>query len=51
HPDEEREIPVVPETTGVALEILERVNHALIDVPEGFAPHPKLWRQIGRRAS
>jgi len=50
-PDEEREVPVVPETTGVSLEILERVNAATVDVPEGFTPHPKLWRQLARRAS
>jgi len=50
-PDEEREVPVIPETTGVDLDILERANDALTDVPEGFAPHPKLWRQIGRKAS
>ncbi|MDX1495005.1 MAG: 2-oxoglutarate dehydrogenase E1 component, partial [Longimicrobiales bacterium] len=50
-PDEEREKPVVPETTGVDLEVLEKANHALIDVPEGFSPHPKLWRQIGKKAS
>ena len=50
-PDEEREVPVVPETTGVALELLERVNDATVDLPDGFEPHPKLWRQLGRRAS
>jgi 2-oxoglutarate dehydrogenase E1 component len=50
-PDEEREIPVLPETTGVALETLEKINQATVDVPEGFTPHPKLWRQLGRRAS
>jgi 2-oxoglutarate dehydrogenase E1 component len=50
-PDEEREIPIVPETTGVALDVLERINNATVDVPEGFSPHPKLWRQLGRRAS
>ena len=50
-PDEEREIPVVPETTGVPLDVLERINDATVDVPEGFSPHPKLWRQLGRRAS
>jgi len=50
-PDEEREIPVVPETTGVSLEILERINNATVNLPEGFTPHPKLWRQLGRRAS
>lgn len=50
-PDEEREVPVVPETTGVALELLERINKATVDVPEGFTPHPKLWRQLAKRAS
>jgi 2-oxoglutarate dehydrogenase E1 component len=50
-PDEEREIPVIPETTGVALDVLERINKATVDLPEGFSPHPKLWRQLGRRAS
>jgi 2-oxoglutarate dehydrogenase E1 component len=50
-PDEEREVPVVPETTGVDIDLLERINNATVDVPEGFAPHPKLWRQLGRRAS
>ncbi|MDX1647863.1 MAG: 2-oxoglutarate dehydrogenase E1 component [Longimicrobiales bacterium] len=49
-PDAEREVPVVPDTTGVDLEVLERVNGALTDVPEAFTPHPKLWRQIQRRA-
>jgi len=50
-PDEEREIPVVPETTGVALDVLEMLNDATVNVPDGFTPHPKLWRQLGRRAS
>jgi 2-oxoglutarate dehydrogenase E1 component len=50
-PDEEREVPVVPETTGIALEVLEQINHATVDLPPGFSPHPKLWRQLGRRAS
>jgi len=49
-PDEEREVPVVPDTTGVALALLERINDATVDVPQGFTPHPKLWRQLGRRA-
>lgn len=48
-PDAEREIPVVPETTGVALKVLEEVNAATVDLPEGFTPHPKLWRQLGKR--
>jgi len=50
-PDEEREIPIVPETTGVTLDVLEALNDATVNVPEGFSPHPKLWRQLGRRAS
>lgn len=49
-PDEEYEVPFVPETTGVALETLAEINAAAIDLPEGFAPHPKLWRQLGKRA-
>jgi 2-oxoglutarate dehydrogenase E1 component len=50
-PDDERERPLVPETTGVNLDTLERINHATIEVPEGFTPHPKLWRQLSRRSS
>jgi 2-oxoglutarate dehydrogenase E1 component len=50
-PDSEREVPVVPESTGVPLEVLERINNATVDLPNGFHPHPKLWRQLGRRAS
>jgi 2-oxoglutarate dehydrogenase complex dehydrogenase (E1) component-like enzyme len=42
---------VVPETTGVPLDVLERINDATVDVPDGFSPHPKLWRQLARRAS
>ena len=49
--DEEREIPVVPETTGVAFVNLETINDAVVRVPDGFTPHPKLWRQLGKRAS
>jgi len=49
--DDERETPKVPETTGVALTTLEAINDALVRVPEGFSPHPKLWRQLGQRAS
>ncbi len=49
--DTEREVPVVPETTGVAFERLAQINDATVRVPEGFTPHPKLWRQLGRRAS
>jgi 2-oxoglutarate dehydrogenase E1 component len=50
-PDAQREIPVVPESTGVPLGVLERINAATVNLPEGFSPHPKLWRQLGRRAS
>ncbi len=49
--DDERETPMVPESTGVSLDLLERVNDATVRVPEGFTPHPKLWRQLARRAS
>jgi 2-oxoglutarate dehydrogenase E1 component len=49
-PDAEREVPVLPDTTGVALEVLEEINRATVDLPEGFTPHPKLWRQLGKRA-
>jgi 2-oxoglutarate dehydrogenase E1 component len=49
--DDDRETPVVPETTGVNLDVLDKINAATIQVPEGFTPHPKLWRQLSRRAS
>ena len=49
--DEEREIPVIPETTGVALEDLARINEAIASVPDDFSPNAKLWRQLGRRAT
>ncbi len=47
--DPDYEVPVVPEDTGVALPSLEAVNRALVSLPEGFKPHPKLWRQLERR--
>jgi 2-oxoglutarate dehydrogenase E1 component len=47
----ERERPVVPERTGVPFDVLERVNNATVALPENFSPHPKLWRQMTRRAS
>jgi len=50
-PTDEREEPAVPEHTGVPYEILEQINNATVHLPEGFSPHPKLWRQLGRRAS
>ncbi len=49
-PDDEREVPVVPETTGVDFEVLARINRATLELPDGFTPHPKLWRQLERRA-
>ncbi len=49
--DDERETPLVPGTTGVPLDALEKINQATVAVPEGFTPHPKLWRQLSRRAS
>jgi 2-oxoglutarate dehydrogenase E1 component len=48
--DPDYEIPVVPESTGVALETLVAINEALATLPDGFTPHPKLWRQLARRA-
>jgi 2-oxoglutarate dehydrogenase E1 component len=48
--DPEYEVPVVPESTGVNIEILQTINDALVQLPEGFSPHPKLWRQLTRRA-
>jgi 2-oxoglutarate dehydrogenase E1 component len=50
-PSDERDAPSQPEQTGVPLEVLEKINDATVAVPEGFSPHPKLWRQLGRRAS
>ena len=35
--------------TGVSHERLERINRALLAVPEGFTVHPKLVRQLKRR--
>ena len=49
-PDDEREIPAVPESTGVDLELLSRINNTALDLPDGFTPHPKLWKQLQRRA-
>jgi len=47
--DPDYEVPVVPEDTGVSLESLAAINQALVTLPEGFTPHPKLWRQLERR--
>ncbi|MCH1571074.1 MAG: thiamine pyrophosphate-dependent enzyme, partial [Longimicrobiales bacterium] len=49
-PDEERETVRIPETTGVPFEALAEINAATVDLPDGFTPHPKLWRQLGKRA-
>ncbi|HUF75836.1 MAG TPA: 2-oxoglutarate dehydrogenase E1 component [Longimicrobiales bacterium] len=50
-PSDERDAPAGPEQTGVPLDVLEKINDATVALPEGFSPHPKLWRQLGRRAS
>jgi 2-oxoglutarate dehydrogenase E1 component len=50
-PSDEREAPSVPDDTGVPFEMLEKINGATVALPDGFSPHPKLWRQLGRRAS
>jgi 2-oxoglutarate dehydrogenase E1 component len=48
---DEREVPRIPETTGIPLETLEIINNAMVKVPQSFTPHPKLWRQLAQRAS
>jgi len=50
-PDPDYEIPVVPESTGVSLDTLADIDKALVTLPDGFTPHPKLWRQLTRRSS
>jgi 2-oxoglutarate dehydrogenase E1 component len=50
-PNDERETPVVPDTTGVPFDVLSRINDATVAIPQGFTPHAKLWRQMTRRAS
>jgi 2-oxoglutarate dehydrogenase E1 component len=50
-PEDDREAPSVPETTGVPFQVLEKINDATVALPEDFSPHPKLWRQLGKRAS
>jgi 2-oxoglutarate dehydrogenase E1 component len=42
---------VVPETTGVRLGQLQMINDATVDLPSGFTPNAKLWRQLQRRAA
>jgi 2-oxoglutarate dehydrogenase E1 component len=36
-------------TTAVAADVLTKLNGALLEVPEGFAMHPKLQKQLERR--
>ncbi len=48
---DEQETSVALETTAVDLGVLERINAATIDLPDGFEPHPKLWRQLEKRAA
>ena len=50
-PDDDREVPVVPESTGVDFALLSRINDTTLELPDGFTPHPKLWRQLQRRAN
>jgi len=35
--------------TAVAADRLRALNEQLLRVPEGFKPHPKLWKQLERR--
>lgn len=42
---------VVPESTGVELGQLQLINDATVDLPSGFTPNKKLWRQLERRAA
>ncbi len=48
--DDERERAFDPESTGVSFDVLSGINDLLVTVPDGFTPHPKLWRQFQRRA-
>jgi 2-oxoglutarate dehydrogenase E1 component len=48
-PDDEREIPVVPEDTGVDFQTLAVINQTSLTLEDGFTPNPKLWRQLVRR--
>jgi 2-oxoglutarate dehydrogenase E1 component len=40
---------VEPETTGVPIEVVQRVGEAFDDAPEGFTVHPKLQQVLKRR--
>jgi 2-oxoglutarate dehydrogenase E1 component len=48
---DETETAHEPETTGVGYAALDEINDATVHLPEGFTPHPKLWRQMGQRAT
>lgn len=48
--DDEREIPVIPQDTGVPFEALAEINTATAQFPDSFKPHPKLWRQLEKRS-
>ena len=48
-PDDEARDPVEPDDTGVAFDSLETINESALSTPEGFTPHPKLWRQLRKR--
>ena len=47
--DDEREIPVVPRDTGVDFKTLAEINAVTVQLPDGFTPHSKLWRQLEPR--
>ncbi len=49
-PADDRETAFEPTTTGVAFEQLSRISQLIVTLPEGFKPHPKLWRQFERRS-
>ncbi len=55
HPEPHSRDETHPATTGdavvtaVAADRLRSLNEQLLRVPEGFTPHPKLWRQLERR--
>jgi len=39
-----------PAHTAVSREVVDRIYEALVSIPTGFSPHPKLSRQFERRA-
>jgi 2-oxoglutarate dehydrogenase E1 component len=48
--DEAYEVPVFPKDTGVDFDTLAEINAATVRLPDDFTPHPKLWRQLEKRA-